>query len=606
MCSVCGIFDLNASHDEEAKKMSRALCHRGPDSFGGFFENGVCLCHNRLAVMDIEGGGQPMSAEYKGETYTIVYNGEVYNTDELKRELARHGVTFKTRCDTEVVLWSYIIWGEDCPNRLNGIFSFAVYKRGDDRLFLARDRFGIKPLYYTYSGERFLFASEIKALFECKGVTPTVDKYGLWELLYLSPVTLKHSGVFRNVRELGPAECGFVDGAGAHFHKYWRLQARRLSETKEEMIENTRYLLKDAIERQLVSDAPLCTFLSGGLDSSVITAVASAAYQREGKTLSTYSFEYENNKESFKTTLFQPNSDDAYASWLSSYLGTDHTVLTAPTEALCEHLSDAAISRDMPGQADIDSSLWYFCREVKKKHTVALSGECSDEIFGGYPWFYRPEMLKRSFFPWIHEPRARISLFDDAIVKADEGYAYISEIYKKTVAKTELLEDDSEEMKTSRIATHLSVEYFMTNLLARKDRMSMAHALEVRVPFADHRILEYVYNIPWSVKFEGGVEKALLRNAMKDFLPKRILERKKSPYPKTHNPEYEMRVRKMLKKRLESGDGRLKDIIDKKKLSSLMDGEDVTWFGQLMSRPQLFAWLIQLDVWLSHFSVNIV
>ncbi len=606
MCSVCGIFDLKASFKEEAEKMSRALCHRGPDSFGGFFENGVCLCHNRLAVMDIEGGAQPMSVEYKGDVYTIVYNGEVYNTDELKRELFRYGVKLKTRCDTELVLWSYVIFGEDCPKKLNGIFSFAVYKSGENRIFLARDRFGIKPLYYTYAGERFLFASEIKALFECEGVTPTVDKYGLWELLYLSPVTLKHSGVFRNISELGPAECGYVDEKGTHFHKYWHLQAKRLTETKEEMVANTRYLLKDAIEKQLVSDAPLCTFLSGGLDSSVITAVASASYQREGKTLSTYSFEYENNKQSFKTTLFQPNSDDAYASWLSSYLGTNHTVLTVPTSALCEHLSDAAISRDMPGQADIDSSLWYFCREVKKKHTVALSGECSDEIFGGYPWFYRPEMLKRSFFPWIHEPRVRISLFDDAIVKADEGYAYISEIYKKTVGDAELLEEDDEEMRTSRIATHLSVEYFMTNLLARKDRMSMAHALEVRVPFADHRILEYVYNIPWSVKFEGGVEKALLRNAMKDFLPKRILERKKSPYPKTHNPEYEMLVQKMLKERLESKDGRLKEIIDKKKLASLMEGEDVTWFGQLMSRPQLFAWLIQLDVWLSHFSVNIV
>ncbi|MBQ5800609.1 MAG: asparagine synthase (glutamine-hydrolyzing), partial [Clostridia bacterium] len=488
MCSICGIFDLRASLTEEAERMSRALVHRGPDSSGSYFREGVALCHNRLAVMDIEGGTQPMSVEYKGEAYTIVYNGEVYNTDELKKELLRYNIKPKTRCDTELVLWSYVIWGEDCPKRLNGIFSFAVHKSGEKRLFLARDRFGIKPLYYTFRGESFLFASEIKALFEC-GVKPTLDKYGLWELLYLSPVTLKHSGVFRRIRELGPAECGFVDEKGAHFHRYWRLEARRLEETREEMIENTKCLLVDAIEKQLVSDAPLCTFLSGGLDSSVITAVASASCNREGKTLSTYSFEYENNKESFKTTLFQPNSDDAYATWLSAYLGTNHTVLTVPTEALAECLSDAVISRDLPGQADIDSSLWYFCREVKKKHTVALSGECSDEIFGGYPWFYRPEMLKRSFFPWIHEPRARISLFDDAIVKADEGFAYISEIYKREVGEAEFLDEDSEEMRTSRIATRLSVDYFMTNLLARKDRMSMAHALEVRVPFADHRIL---------------------------------------------------------------------------------------------------------------------
>lgn len=605
MCSICGIFDFEDNNIRPScVTMSEKLRHRGPDGNGDFFEGGVCFSHNRLAVMDIEYGSQPMSITHEGKKYTIVYNGELYNMPELKKEIEARGIEVKTRCDTELVLWSYIIWREQCPRKLNGIFAFAVYESGEERIFLARDRFGIKPLFYTYVGKRFLFASEVKALLAHKGVKAEVDKYGLWELLYLAPVTLPHSAVFRGIRELGAAECGYVDKKGAHFKKYWRMEARELHQSRDEIIENTRELLVDAIERQLVSDVPLCTFLSGGLDSSIITAVACEAYKRRGEKLCTYSFEYEDN-ENFERNLFQPNRDEDYALWLSEQLGTEHTVLTVPTDELVEHLFDAANARDLPGQADIDSSLWYFCREVKKRHTVALSGECSDEIFGGYPWFYRPEMLNRSFFPWLHEPRARISLFDNSLIKADEGYAYISEIYRKSVSEADTLESDSAEMKNSRIATCLSVHYFMSNLLARKDRMSMANALEVRVPFGDHRILEYVYNVPWSIKFENGVEKALLRQAMKDYLPERIINRKKSPYPKTHSPKYEEKVKELLFSRLSDKNCRLREIISEKKLREFADGEDKTWFGQLMSRAQLFAWLIELDAWFEYYSVEI-
>ena len=604
MCSICGIFDTHGG-GWDINKMNESLRHRGPNSSGAYLCGGVSLGHNRLAVMDIENGAQPMSAEYNGKKYTIVYNGEIYNSDELKKDLKKHSIIPNTKCDTELVLWTYIIYGEKCPERLNGIFSFCVYCDGDGFIFLARDRFGIKPLFYTYADGKFLFASEIKALFENEGVRAQIDVYGLWELLYLSPATLTGSGVFRGIYELAPAHCGRVDREGAHFRPYWTLRAQEINETREEMIEHTRFLLTDAIERQLVSDVPLCTFLSGGLDSSVITAVANRKYKERGEILSTYSFEYENNK-SFKSSVFQPNSDDDYALWLARELGTCHTVLTAPTRLLAEYLPTAAIMRDLPGQADIDSSLYYFCGEVKKKHTVALSGECSDEIFGGYPWFYREEMLYRDFFPWIHEPRGRIGLFRDSIVRADEGYSYMSEIYKNEVKNTPTLDTDTDEMKRSRIATCLSVNYFMTNLLSRKDRMSMAHGLEVRVPFADHRILEYVYNLPWSLKFEGGVEKSLIRCAMSHLLPERILYRKKSPYPKTHNPEYEALVTKMLRRRLDDKESRLSSIISKEKTEALLSGGDVTWYGQLMARPQLIAWLIELDAWLEHYSVELL
>ena len=268
-------------------------------------------------------------------------------------------------------------------------------------------------------------------------------------------------------------------------------------------------------------------------------------------------------------------------------------------------LPDAARYRDMPGQSDIDSSLLYFCGEVKRRHTVALSGECADEIFGGYPWFYRPEMLGRDIFPWIHDSEGRSSLFIPEITGKLQGAERLRTLYRESVAAAPLPGDgEREEDRRARIATWLSVRYFMANLLNRKDRMSMARGLEVRVPFADHRILEYVYNVPWSMKFEGGVEKALLRNAMRDRLPERILNRKKSPYPKTHNPRYLDLVRSMLNERLSRPESPLAPLLRRDRLDELLHGkEDITWFGQLMGRPQLIAWLIEADAWMTDYHI---
>jgi asparagine synthase (glutamine-hydrolysing) len=331
--------------------------------------------------------------------------------------------------------------------------------------------------------------------------------------------------------------------------------------------------------------------------------VVSKECRRRGEVLSTYSFEYEGND--YAPTLFQPNRDDEYARIAARAIGSEHTVLTAKNSDVADWLEAATLSRDMPGQADIDSSLYYFCSRIRRRHTVALSGECADEIFGGYPWFYRPEMLGRDFFPWIHSPMERASLFRSEIARPEEGFAYLSEIYRGIVDGVEFADSDSPEMRTSRIASVLSQTFFMQSLLERKDRMSMAHGLEVRVPFADHRIAEYVYNVPWEYKIEGKVEKSLLRTAMEGYLPHEILYRKKSPYPKTHNPEYERRVRELLASRLLMKDSRLSEMLDRKRLDALLSGDqDVTWFGQLMSRPQLIAWLIQFDIWAERYKVD--
>ena len=423
-----------------------------------------------------------------------------------------------------------------------------------------------------------------------------MEREGLWELLFLSPVRLG-GGIFRDIEELAPAHQALWHDGKLQVERYWSLEARTCTDSGDEIVAHTRELLTDAIVRQLVSDVPLCTLLSGGLDSSIISAVAAAHYRARGERLSTYSFEYAGNRESFRSSLFQPQSDDEYALYMAKWLDTDHHVLTAPTEAVAGLLGPAALARDFPGQADIDSSLLYFCRAIKARHTVAMSGECADEIFGGYPWFYRPEMLQNPFFPWIHEPMLRVSLFRDEFVHSAEGYAYMQAQYQKSMAGCPVLDTDSETMRASRQATWLSVNYFMASLLERKDRMSMAASVEVRVPFADHRILEYVYNVPWEVKFEGGVEKALLRHAMADVLPEKILNRKKSPYPKTQNPLYETAVREALQLRLSRPDSPLAALLNRDALAQFLNADGGTWFGQLMGKPQLLAWLVQFDVW---------
>ena len=604
MCSICGMIDFKEKPSEELlNKMGSVMKSRGPDATDSYCDQTVALHHNRLSVMDPKNGRQPMRATFEGREYVIVYNGEIYNSPELRKELEPYGAIFKTNCDTETVLWCYIIFGNECPKKLNGIFAFAVYDVHDRKVFFARDRLGVKPFFFAEKDGQFLFASEIKALLQNPNVSRKIDREGLWQLIFLSPVTLSGSGVFRDIKELKPAECAEFSESGLKVWKYWFLEAKPWSGDAKLAANDVGELIADAVRRQTVSDVPLCTFLSGGLDSSVLTALAAEIYRKKGKTLSTYSFEYEGNRENFKQSLFQPQGDDEFARYLARWLMTDHTVLIAPNCEVADCLLPATDARDFPGQADIDSSLLLFCRQVKKHHTVAISGECSDEIFGGYPWFYRPEMLYRDFFPWIHEPMARASIFRADFAHAEEGFSYLSGEYKKIINDCLTLPWDSDSMRQSRIATCLSVGYFMTSLLERKDRMSMYSGLEVRVPFADHRIIEYVYNVPWEIKFQNGVEKALLRNSMTKYLPEKILWRKKSPYPKTHSPEYRKKVTEMLKDRLDRH-GILSEVVDKNVLESALLGEDKTWFGQLMSTPQLIAWLIQFDYWVEKYNVE--
>ncbi|MDE6110769.1 MAG: asparagine synthase (glutamine-hydrolyzing), partial [Eubacterium sp.] len=535
MCGIAGLLSANIDLRERLpliENMSKSLRMRGPDGSGEFIKPYAALIHRRLSVIDPEKGKQPMQFG----KYTIVYNGEIYNTEELRNELKTFGYKFETHCDTEVILKAYHKWKEKACEKLNGIFAFAVWDDEEKELFLCRDRIGVKPLYYSEKDGIFAFASRIKTLLLIPEITSEVDQNGLNEIFMLGPAKTIGKAVFKDISELPPAAYMIYSEGKAVIKEYWKLEAKAHTENESETIEHTRYLVKDAIERQLVSDVPLCTFLSGGLDSSIISRVASDYYQKNGNTLNTYSVDYIDNDKYFKSSLFQPNKDSDFIDMISDYIKSKHHNIVLDNADVAKVLIESTYARTLPGFTDVDSSLLLFCREVKKNHTVALSGECADEIFGGYPWYHNKDILFEETFPWSRSTDVRKSILKNGLLPNGEEYAHNR--YLDTVYKTSYLDTDNKTEKRMREMFRLNLDWFMQTLLVRKDVMSMESSLEVRVPFCDYRIVEYAYNMPWSIKSLDGREKGVLRKAFEDVLPYEITWRKKSPYPKTHNPVY--------------------------------------------------------------------
>ena len=568
------------------------------------------LAHKRLIVIDPEGGKQPMIENFLSNTYIIVYNGQIYNTKELKEELVRNGFNIKSHSDTEILLKSYIHYGKDVVKHLNGIFAFAILDTKNNEIFLARDHFGVKPLFYTLVNNTLVFASEIKALFKYPGVQKIVDSQGILELFGIGPAHTPGLTVFKGIYEIKPAHFAVFNNSGLHIKRYWKLQSKEHEDSFGQTCEHLKFLLNDAITRQLVSDVPLCTFLSGGLDSSIITKFASDYHKANGMPpLDTYSIDYVDNDKNFVKSDFQPNSDSFHVDFISQRLGTNHHKIVIDTPELADSLEDAMIARDTPGMADIDSSLLLFCKYVKKDMTVSLTGECADEIFGGYPWFFREDALKSNTFPWSISTNERQKLLNPYIGDKIKLKDYIDYRYDESLKEVEILDTDSKETAEKRKISHLTLNWFMQTLLDRSDRMAMYNGFELRVPFCDYRLAQYVWNIPWEWKALKGREKGLLRYICKDFLPSEIVDRKKSPYPKTHNPTYLAKVKGMLSKIMEDKDSPINNLLNRDYILEILetDGKAFTrpWFGQLMVGPQLMAYLCQVNMWLEKYQPKI-
>jgi len=616
MCGIAGWIDWRTRlSGAECRRylapMVEALRPRGPDDSGVFIEGKAALGHRRLSVMDPQNGRQPMVIEKDGRRYVVVYNGELYNMAELKQELKTLGYKTRTNCDTEVLLLSYIAFGEACVEKFNGIFAFVVWDEAKERVFAARDRIGVKPFFYVEENGAYIFASEVKSLLLHPGVEPVIDDEGLAEILMIGPARTPGYGIFRSVKELRPGWRMTVTAHETRLEPYWQLQCQEHTDSLADTTAKLRWLLEDTVRRQLVSDVNVCTFLSGGLDSSALTALAARYYRETGRgRLQTFSVDYVENDKFFQANDFQPNSDAPWVKRMVEYANTDHTRVLLDNIELAKSLPKAVAARDYPGMADVDTSLYLFSREIKKKATVALSGECADEIFGGYPWFFRPEMLSADTFPWSPDTDIRMSWFSDALKKRIDLKGHVRSRYEAALAEVPYSGGESEEERKMRRIFYLSITRWMPTLLDRKDRMSMAFGLEVRVPYCDHRIVEYMWNTPWRMKYGGIREKGLLRLSLSGQLPNDVLWRRKSPYPKTYNPEYLKMVRNWAFDILQERYNPLRFIFDVDMVKNILQSGGsklhMPWFGQLMSVPQFFAYIIQMDSWFKKYNVRFV
>ena len=585
MCSIAGFYNSNRDFNTEHERysyilndMNKALAHRGPDAQNTVLSSHCGMAHTRLSIRDVARGEQPMKKVIGENTIYIVYNGEIYNTKELKSELLALGYTFDTTSDTEVILNCFLHFGPDFVHRLNGIFAFAIYDEHIQTIYLYRDHFGVKPLYYSVTDDGTLvFASEIKGLLYYPGIRPVIDARGLCEVFGIGPSKTPGCGVFQNIDEVKPGHFMKFSPYGMTDFTYYRITSNPHTDSYEDTVEKVRYLVKDSIERQIVSDVPVCTFLSGGIDSSIVSSVCAAKLREQGKKLHTFSFDFKDNSKYFKSNAFQPEQDRPYVDMMVAHIGSDHTYLTCNYSEL-----------------------------VAKEYKVVLTGECADEIFGGYPWFYRDELLSADTFPWMKDLSPRLSVLSPDLRDCLDIPGYVSSLYNYLLSEINLLPGESDTEKRRRQISYLNIRMFMQTLLDRMDRTSMASGLEARVPFADPRILEYVFNVPWEFKYSEGCEKKLLREAMKDYVPHEIMYRKKSPYPKSYDPHYEQELAKRLLCVLNDPESPLLPLIDREYVKNFINApKDYgrPWFGQLMAGPQMMAYLLQIDHWLRKYAI---
>ncbi|WP_033290184.1 asparagine synthase (glutamine-hydrolyzing) [Amycolatopsis jejuensis] len=546
MCGITGWVAFGADLTERrdvVEAMTATMSARGPDGGGTWVRPHVALGHRRLAVIDVPGGRQPMEVSTPDGPVVIVYSGETYNFPELRAELAAGGHRFTTNSDTEVVLRGYLEWGDGVAERLNGMYAFAIWDDRVARLVLVRDRMGVKPLYCHRTSDGVLFGSEPKAILANPAFRRRVDTGCLRELVGFT----KAPGwsLWKDLTEVEPGSVVTVDRAGLRTRTYWQLETTAHTDDEATAVAHVAELLDDIVSRQLVADVPQCVLLSGGLDSSAVTALAARELAAHGGKLRSFSVDFAGYEENFRPDELRETPDSPFIRDVTAHVGSMHRDVVLGSAALVDPALRRAVvgARDMPiGLGDIDSSMYLLFQAIRAESTVALSGEFADELFGGYAWFHHPAARDADTFPWLafqntYTADRAAPLRPELRTALDIG-TYVADEYATAVAKVSHLDSDDEHERRMRTSSHLHLTRLVRAMLDRKDRMSMAVGLEVRVPFADHRLVEYVYNAPWPVKTLGGREKGLLRQAVGGLLPSSVAERVKSPYPSTQDTAY--------------------------------------------------------------------
>ncbi|WP_030598365.1 asparagine synthase (glutamine-hydrolyzing) [Streptomyces fulvoviolaceus] len=603
MCGIAGWIDFGRDLRAEAatvRAMTDSMVRRGPDAGDAWLAEHAALGHRRLAVIDVAGGAQPMEIREGARHAVISYSGEVYNFRELRAELAALGHGFRTRSDTEVVLRAHLEWGEKAVEKLNGMFAYALWDVREQELLLVRDRLGVKPLYWTADGERLLFGSEPKAVLANPLFRAEVDAQGLAELFAVPAAPTPGLTVYRGLRTVRPGHTVRFGRSGARARRYWALESRPHTDSLDETAVHVRELLTDIVRRQLVSDVPLGLLLSGGLDSSTLTALAAAEAPDK---VATFSVDFPPDEQPERLGDWNRDADAPYIRELVDELGTAHTAVTVPGSELLAHRPIGLRARDRPGWGEPDVSLYLLFQGVRRHVTVALSGEVADEVFGGYPFFHGDGPLDS--FPWLRGKPSPAGLLRDDVAEAVRPTEYATQRLADALTEVPYLEGESAEDRRARQISYLALTRWLPALLDRKDRMSMAASLEVRVPFADHRLVEYLWNVPWSFKTTGGEPKGLLRRAVGDLLPPRVLHRPKSGYPASSAPAYGAALRQRVEDLLRR-DRPVFDLVDREKVRRhLVEGTVLPGPRAAPHPTGGLDHLLALDSWLDTYGVSV-
>ncbi|MEU2956719.1 asparagine synthase (glutamine-hydrolyzing) [Streptomyces sp. SID1034] len=614
MCGIAGWIDFGRDLTQEratVDAMTQTMACRGPDDEGVWIAPHAAIGHRRLSVIDLEGGRQPMTAEENGRLLAVLtFSGEIYNYRELRADLVSRGHRFRTKSDTEVVLRGYLEWGEGVVDKLNGMFAFGIWDVAREELLLVRDRMGVKPLYYYPTADGVLFGSEPKVILANPEIPRRVNANGLRELLDM--VKTPEHAIFTGMHEVRPGHTVRVRREGLTKRRYWALEAKEHTDSLEKTIDTVRGLLEDTVQRQLISDVPLCSLLSGGLDSSAVTALAAKALAAEGAgPVRSFSVDFVGAVENFVPDPLRSTPDAPFVRDLAEHVAAEHKEILLNSDDLSDPAVRTAVlaATDLPPMwyGDLWPSLYLLFKAVRERSTVALSGESADELFGGYSWFHDPEVLTAETFPWLTTTPGPFydgtPLFDGSLLGTLDIPGYRRSSYGDAIAEVPILAGETGLEKRMREISYLNLTRFLNTLLDRKDRMSMAVGLEVRVPFCDHRLVEYVFNAPWAMKTFDGREKSLLRAATRDVLPESIAKRVKAPYPSTQDSGYEKKLRDRLAEVVGGSNAPILPLLDLKKVHGRLDGSISTASTQI-TRIDLEVPL-WLNAWLESYSVSV-
>jgi asparagine synthase (glutamine-hydrolysing) len=604
MCGIAGWIDLRQHLDAEAELvgyMTDTMKRRGPDGRGVWVDRHAALGHRRLAVIDIDGGHQPMTESIGEETVAITFNGEIYNYRELRSELVSHGHRFRTASDTEVLLRAYLHWGTGCLTRLDGIFAFGVWDGRSQELLLARDRMGVKPLYYHPYPSGLLFASEPKGLLAHPRFRPELDVESL-PMLLNPRLTMPGETPLRDMHEVRPGHFMQLNANGLRESAYWRLSSHEHEDSPDDTVSTVRELLESAVGRQLVADVQVSAMLSGGLDSTAVAALA-ARHLAGGGILQTHCVDFAGDDRNFRPTAMRPERDAPYAAAAAAYIGTNHDEVLLDTAEILAAFPIARAARDLPSLGQFDTSMYLLFARIRQQSTVVLSAEAADELFGGYPWYHDPAIVRRDHFPWIGDATRLSDCLNPEIRARVDPASLEHDRYRTLLAQVPRLPGETGHDARMREVLYLNMLGPLACLLDRADRMSMAVGLEVRVPFCDHRLVEYVWNVPWHLKAVGGRTKALLSSAVADVVPTATIERRKSGYPGTHDPMHEREVLVAIDRLLDDPDSPLAPLVDVGRVRAMIDGhsDTMTW----MNAAHLFTPFLEIDTWMRTYDVRV-